>query len=230
MARRPTGRPPALTDAQMLELVATLDREPYNHAEAARRFGVHRATVRWHRRRLRALGWGCPLFWAACTVCGGMVAGAAANQTAHPACAAERDRRYRLAARRERLAAGYDEAAVRREWTARNPEKAETYRRNKRPIERDRRRERRDALPEADRLAEIDALHARTAALQEQTRQHDRNRREPWTAEEDARLLAWRTRHPPQHELALALGRSLSAVRNRFHELRKRGLRPVGDE
>lgn len=72
-----------------------------------------------------------------------------------------------------------------------------------------------------ERQALLDWAHQHTLTRQSQTIGLDHNRMRRWTDAEDEAILA--PNAPPDHELALELGRTLSANRGRRLALRKRG-------
>ena len=74
----------------------------------------------------------------------------------------------------------------------------------------------------------IENAHEHTAKGQALTLGRDHRRHERWTSEEDAALMA--DTAPPDHGLALELGRTLLAVRTRRNVLKMRYATVEGSE
>lgn len=207
-----------LTDA---EAAALLLADPDEATGAlARRLQRDYWTVRAARRRIAGV-WGCRVAWRACVVCGRPVAGPTRPaRTAHVGCGRERERRRARRARAERrpyaVSTRYVDA-----WRRRNPERAATARAR----ETLRRNARWPALPEDVRAAKLARIHEYDRDRNAETRQRaTRGPADPWTSEEDARIVA--TLDRPAAEVALGLGRTLYAVRGRRKRLRAEGLAP----
>jgi len=77
--------------------------------------------------------------------------------------------------------------------------------------------QRRDGYSAPERQAAIERAHEHERQGQDWTRGQDFRRRERWTPEEDE-AIQW-TDAPPDHELALDLGRIIKAVRTRRYIL-----------
>ncbi|MBI2912015.1 MAG: hypothetical protein HYY05_07715 [Chloroflexi bacterium] len=165
-------------------------------------------------QRIReAGGWSTPLQWRPCTECGQLLASSRVwRRTAHKAC--ERARVVRKARERRLQRPGQSTPYV-HAWRQRNPEDNALLREQ----EKAKRRERWPDLPEELRNAMLARAHAADQrdyplTLEEANRSGDR-----WTEEEDGTILA-RLRDPAR-DVALALGRTLWAVRNRRVRLRR---------
>jgi hypothetical protein len=184
-------------------------------AELARRLGRPYFTVNHALKRIRrAGGWFVPLVWRTCTECGRPVASPRRRpqRRAHVGCRRARDARHS----RERRAAGLDRSTpyVRRWREAHAAELAAMRERDKARM-----RERWPDLPPELQVASLDKVHA--ADRRDYRRTLDRAERSgaDWTGDEDRYVLD----HPktPAREVALALGRTLWAVRNRRVRLRR---------
>lgn len=109
-------------------------------------------------------------------------------------------------------------------WRAANPEAA----RGERDREFARRRERRPLLTPDARAQERERAAASDASNQETTRARASNNGSGWTANDDRYLVAHAD--ASVRDIALALGRTMWAVRTRRRDLRRRGaLPPIHD-
>jgi len=200
-----------LTDAQLAAIAAALD--DVTATELARQLRAPYFTVAAARQRIRREGWVCHLYPAVCTVCGGILLHGPQRRLIHrqcePAANAARQRQYRRDGRAQKST-----PYVRR-WREEHPDELATERER----EKARQRERWPERPEEERAALLGRLHGadrRDAALTTDAAEHSG---EPWDAEEDAYVLDHL--HEPAREVALILGRSLWAVRNRRVVLRR---------
>jgi len=87
-------------------------------------------------------------------------------------------------------------------------------------VSRERQRKYRSGYTVEEMSVLLEDAHQHTAKGQELTLGRDHRRHERWTSGEDAALMA--DMAPPDHELALELGRTLLAVRTRRHVLKMR--------
>jgi hypothetical protein len=83
--------------------------------------------------------------------------------------------------------------------------------------------QRRDGYSVPEREAAIARAHEHERQGQDRTRGQDFRRHQRWTPEEDEAIQL--TDAPPDHELALELGRTLKAVRTRRYILRRHAAR-----
>ena len=199
-------RPRAFTDA---ELAAILEAPPTESTAAlARRLGRHRSAVGNARRGLR--GGACPVTWESCVVCGSPV-------PLRPGGAQPLHLRCRRAYRRAYLAARYGanpaaQRAASQRWKERDPGmfavrlRAAAQRRKARH-------------PEAF-AAQLDRLDEYKLAEQERTAAVARRVKVPWTAEEDAFVLA--TIESRLTDVAIERGRTWYATSKRRTLLRRR--------
>ncbi|MGD9892302.1 MAG: hypothetical protein AB7R89_28670 [Dehalococcoidia bacterium] len=200
-----------LTDADLAAIAAA---PPETTAAAiAQQLGRPYFTVAYNVRRIRrAGGWYSPLVWRDCTECGTSLATRATHgRTVHPWCEAARHARIA----RERRAAGLGTRSTSyvAAWRRRNPERTAAYREQDKAAQ----RAAYHALPAADQSALLARVHDAddrdyAVTLARATASGDR-----WTADDDAYLLA-HVREPAR-EIALALGRTLWAVRGRRMKL-----------
>jgi len=126
------------------------------------------------------------------------------------AAGADRQRQYRREGRAQKST-----LYVRR-WREEHPAELATERER----EKVRQRERWPERPEEERAALLDRLHAADRRDATFTREEAEHAGTPWDADEDAYVLAHL--REPAREVALQLGRSLWAVRNRRVALRRR--------
>lgn len=185
-------------------------------ADVARRLDAPYFTVAHARRRAAGpFGWHCPLVVKPCAECGKpLLASRTIQRAAHAACQRARVNRQR----RERRAAGLIPASTPyvRSWRDRNPERAAML------------RERELAhmnaqwpdLPPETKAGLLARVHAADARDQPLTLMFATNSGAPWSEEEDRVVLA--RMDDPSREVALALGRTLWAVRHRRVILRRR--------
>ena len=197
-----------LTEAQ-LGVIASPP-EGISVAELARQVGAPYATVADALHRIER-GWASAVVAAACLVCGGPLLQAAARgrRTVHPGC-----RRVR-------------NAILRRAYRPRRPDGATAGSRSGRQAspeiaaaQRARARERWARQPATERAEQWQRAHRADARDTTLTRQHAASNGGAWSAGEDAYVLAHL--QEPAREVALQLGRTLWAVRNRRFVLRRR--------
>jgi hypothetical protein len=81
-----------LNDHQLAAIAWASDAETTR--ELADRLGVTYAAVRFSRKRLRAEGFVCRIYWTTCTKCGEMLAGRRHTQEFHEQCGADHKREY----------------------------------------------------------------------------------------------------------------------------------------
>ncbi len=169
--------------------------------ELAKMLGLPWERVRKVRRRIKRAGhWSCPLIWSVCPVCDEALASGPRphRRIMHPRCAKQRE-----AERRTR------HPGRRREQQARARAK---------------RRVAFQALPAEERAARLAALTADNQRDHARTLPHVTQTGRPWSEADDALLIA--RAGDPDREVAIALGRTLWAVRTRKMRLRDRGLLP----
>ena len=190
----------------------------------ARRIGAtYDAVDRTRRSITTAGGWWCRLGTATCTECGRPLLFNAETvpRTVHRGCErahiARYRRQYRAEGRPHALATYSVLSTPRvRAWRQRNPTRyAEHLQRRSQRI-----RERWPSLPAEIRAAALEALHARHRHDQALTRSRADRAGQRWAADEDELVLARSTE--PARELALELGRSVSAIQRRRYLLRQR--------
>jgi len=184
-------------------------------AELARRLGRPYFTVNHALKRLRrAGGWFTPLVWRTCTECGRPVASPRRRpqRRAHVFCRRARTARYS----RERRWAGLRRSTPYvRAWRARHPaELAEARERDKARM-----RERWPDLPAEAQAAALDKVHAADRRDYPLTLERAARSGAVWDEDEDRYILDHSK--TPAREVALALGRTLWAVRNRRVRLRR---------
>jgi len=184
-------------------------------AELTRRLGKGYFTVAKAVQRIKR-GLACPLTWVPCSECGGLIAGPR-GRTAHPAC--ERRRVVRWARERRRQRPGQSTPYVAR-YRREHPDAA----RELREREKAKLRERWPSLPLDVREAALAKVHAADARDYPLTLAQAEMSGAPWAGADDQIILKGMKR--PAREVALELGRSLWAVRNRRVQLRRLGLLP----
>lgn len=203
----------ALSDDHLAAIAWADPREPT--AALARRIAAPYFTVYKARRRASGpFGWHCPLVLATCAECGQpLLRSRTFQRTTHASCARSRLNRHK----REQRAHGLIPPSTPyvAAWRRRNPERAAELKR--------RALARVNALwptlpPEA-RAASLAALHAADARDQPLTAERATATGTTWTEEEDRMVLA--RMDDPAREVALALGRTLYAVRHRRVTLRR---------
>lgn len=165
--------------------------------------------------RIRAEGWVCRLSLAPCTECGLPVAGPP-RATVHPGCRRTRSGRYGRERRANPTAPSDRSTAYVARWRKLHPERDQQLR------ERDKARMR-DAyhdLPGSAQAAILDRAHQADERDQPLTVEAAWASGNDWTEDEDRYVLDHLK--TPARDVALHLGRTLWAVRNRRVTLRRR--------
>lgn len=217
-----TGQLHPLSDADLAAIATSILSEvegasaAATPAQLARSLGSPYFTVAKAVQRIRRNGWTCRLVARPCIVFGLTLLSPSGSRRRlmHPGCtparAAERQRGYRRGPHTPST------RSVQR-WRTEHPDELAAERER----EKARQRERWPERPEEERASMLDRLHRsdwRDAAL---TRDDAEHSGEPWDAEEDAYVLAHL--REPARDVALTLGRTLWAVRNRRARLRRLG-------
>ena len=209
--KTPEERKLRLLSPEELQQIAWRLDEPA--AAVARELGLDYWAVAYHHRRMRrAGGWVCELHWTTCAVCG------------RPLCYGERPRKVHVHCERRRVVERSRERRERnpgqstpyvRRYREEHPEKLVEHRRKGL----DYARARFEALPPELKAASLAKAHEADRRDQPLTAELAEASGSPWTADEDQYVLDHLLE--PARDVALALGRTLWAVRNRRAHLRR---------
>jgi len=191
------------------------DSPPLSVADLARRLGRPYFTVRKAVQRIQRAGhWSTSLKAGSCPHCGQPVLlPPGVKARLHPRCRA--DRAAHRARDRRKAHPGLSTPYA-RVWKVRHPQETVEMRER----EKARKREKWPSLSEEERKAILERAHEADRRDYPLTLESADSRGEIWSSDEDQYVLDHQT--DPARDVALALGRTLWAVRNRRVRLRRR--------